>query len=104
MRVIVNAPKVTLPVAPGIGAFAIGLPIRNSVDAVRVWFAGCLLQAAPDKILDVVIERFDLALHRELRVLGGEISGLAQSGVVASDFIDAPTLNPVIVVGTQQHL
>src|SRR5215831_4779838 len=93
----------TLTVATRIEALTIRLPVRNAIDAVWIRLAGGLLQSTPDKIPDVVIERLDFSRHRELGVLGGQISRLAEPWIVAGHFVDAPTLNPVIVVRTQQH-
>ena len=104
MRIIVDAPDVALAVAARVSALAISFPIGNAIDRVRIRLVRGLLQATPNEILDVVIERLDFALHRKLGILGGEVSGLAKAGIVTRHFIDAPTLNAIVVVRTEQHL
>jgi len=92
-----------LAIAARVGALTISFPIGDAIDRVRVRLVRGLLQPAPDEILDVIVERIDFTLHRELGVLGRDVSGLAESRIVARHFIDAPTLNAIVVVGTEQH-
>ena len=91
-----------LAVATTIKTLAICFPIGDAIDRVRIRLVGGLLQSAPNKIPDVVIERLDFTLHRKLGILGGEVRRLAKAGVVAGHLINAPTLNAVVVVGTEQ--
>ena len=100
VRVIIDPPQVALAVASRVETLAIRLPVGDAVDGVRKRLFPRLLQPAPDKILEVVIERLNLSLHWELGVLGGKVGGLAESGIVTGDGIDAPTLDAIIVVRT----
>ncbi len=104
VRVVVDPPDVLAPGAAGVLALAVRLPVGDAVDAVGERLLRRALQPAPDEVLDVVVERVHLALHRHLRVLRGQERGLAEAGIVARDRVDAPAADAVVVVGAQHHV
>ena len=56
VRVIVDSPDVLLSAGVVLWAVAIHLPVRNSIDSVGVRLFVGLLQAPPDKRLEIVFD------------------------------------------------
>ena len=104
VRIIIRAPEMEFPLGSGIAALAVGFPVRNAIDSIGRGFVSAALQAAPDKMLEVMVERFDFRLHREPGVLRGQKCRLGQPGIVTRHLIDAPAFDAVIVVRAQQRL
>src|SRR5262249_16658175 len=101
--VIVDTPDMLLSVAARIDGVSISLPIRDAIDGVRIRLLSGLLQPSPNKILDVVIKGFNFVLIRKFGVLGGQIGGVGQSGIITCHSIDTPTLNAIVIVRTQEY-
>ena len=72
------------PVAPRVIAVAVLVPGLDAVDRVGMRFLLGHLQAAPDEVVDVVVERRDLGLIGEDRVLRRDERCLAQARIVTT--------------------
>src|SRR2546430_12007764 len=101
MRIVVDPPEVLLAAWIILGALAIHFPVRNAIDCIGIWLFVGLLQAAPDKCLDVCLEGIDLLLRWIKDVLAREIWGFPQGGVIRSHGI---RLKPIEIVWAAQNL
>ncbi|BDI32458.1 hypothetical protein CCAX7_45090 [Capsulimonas corticalis] len=100
MRVIVDPPEVFFAVV-GVWAVTQDFPIRNAVDGVRVGLLVRLLKAAPDEVLDVILDGVDLALIGIVDVFCRDIPRFAERGVVAGDGVGPQAVQ---IVRTAQDL
>src|SRR5450755_303374 len=57
--IIVNSPDVLFAALVVVLAFAVGFPVRNAVDRIRIGLLVGLLQAAPDVVANVIFQRID---------------------------------------------
>src|ERR1019366_8461132 len=92
---------VFLALGAGIGAFAVDLPVRDAVNGVRNFLLRGLLQASPDKLADVILDRGDLLLRWVDDILAGDERGLAKLGIVASNRVG---LQAVKIVRAAQNV
>jgi len=102
--VVVTAPDVTLALVSGIAAVAILLPVRDTVDAVAIRLFRRALQTAPDKVLDIVVQRFYFVRVGKFSILAGKVGWLTQARIIAGYFIYAPSLDAVVVIRPQLDL
>ncbi|KGJ67468.1 hypothetical protein BJA5080_08323 [Bradyrhizobium diazoefficiens SEMIA 5080] len=104
VRIDIRPPDMQATLRAGIAAFPVLLPIGYAVEAVGVCLLCGTLQPAPDERVYIPIQRRHFRHIRMLGILGREVSGLAQPGIITRHLVDAPTLDPVVIVRAKQDL